>query len=59
MLYERFDKDNINDRRHGHDRNASVNKFIREKRKNTVNQNDTRNVSVSIENMLLVVFPFR
>ena len=48
-LYENFDSQNVSVRRHGHDRNASVNKFIREKRTATTNQNDAWHVSVSIE----------
>lgn len=48
-LYENFDVKNVKIRRHGHDRNASINKFVREKQINTVNQNDTWHVSVSIE----------
>ena len=48
-LYENLDAKIVSVRRHGHDRNASVNKFIREKRTTTTNQNDTRHVSVSIE----------
>ena len=49
VMYDNFDNQNIKIRRHGHDRNASVNKFVREKRTNTTNQNDTWHVSVSIE----------
>ena len=49
VMYEKFDTQDIKIRRHGHDRNASVNKFVREKRTNTTNQNDTWHVSVSIE----------
>ena len=49
VLYEKFDNQNVNVRRHGYDRNASVNKFIREQRKETSNRNDTWHVSVSIE----------
>ena len=49
VLYEKFDSENDNVRRHGHDRNAIVNKCIREKRTSTTNQNDTWHVYVSIE----------
>ena len=45
---ENFDQ-NVKVRSHGHDRNASVNKFIREDRHATVNQNDTWHISVFIE----------
>ena len=48
-LYDNFDAQNVTVRRHAHDRNASVNKFVREKRSATTNQNDTWHVSVSIE----------
>ena len=40
-LYKTLDEKNVLVRRHVHDRNASVNKFVREQRKTTVNQNDT------------------
>ena len=49
VMYDNFDNQNIMIRWHGHDRNASVNKFVLEKRTNTTNQNDTWHVSVSIE----------
>lgn len=51
-IYENFDTKGVHVRRHGHDRNASVNKFVREQRKSTVNQNDTWHVSVSVEKEL-------
>ena len=57
VMYGKFDSQNINIRRHGHDRNASVNKYIREKRTNTTNQNDTWHVSVSIEKEMKKVVP--
>lgn len=48
-LYEKFDSRNVDVRRHGHDRNASINRFIRGNRKNTTNQIDKWHVSVSTE----------
>ena len=47
-IYKTFDEQNVKVRRHVHDRNASVNKFVATERKATVNQNDTWHVSVSI-----------
>jgi len=47
-LYQRLDSQHIGVRRHGHDRNGSVNKFVREERPQTTNQNDTWHVSVSV-----------
>lgn len=51
-IYASLDANNVQVRRHAHDRNASINKFIREQRKSTINQNDTWHVSVSIEKQL-------
>lgn len=51
-IYEKFETKGIKVRRHGHDRNASINKYVRVEQPNTVNQNDTWHVSVSIEKEL-------
>ena len=48
-IYDNLDNKTVKVWRHGHDRNASVSKFIREKRTATVNQNDTWHVLVSVE----------
>jgi hypothetical protein len=51
-IYNKFDTKGVKIRRHVHDRNASINKYVREQRKYTVNQNDTWHVSVSVEKTL-------
>lgn len=48
-IYNHLNEMNVSVRRHGHDNNASINKYIRENHTDTENQNDTWHVSVSIE----------
>ena len=51
-IYRSFDGKKLKVRRHVHDRNASINKFVREKQIQTINQNDTWHVSVSIKKQM-------
>jgi hypothetical protein len=54
-LYDYFDSEiasfggPMNIELHAHDRNASVNKFIREERPETINQNDTWHAAKSVK----------
>lgn len=51
-IYAHLETKQINVRRHGHDRNTSVSKYIRENQQRTVNQYDTWHASVSLEKQL-------
>lgn len=50
-IYDKLDniEGGIYVKMHGHDRNMSVNKFLREQREDTVNQNDTWHMAKSFE----------
>jgi hypothetical protein len=60
-LYEYFDGDipsiggPVRVHIHAHDRNTSVNKFIRDERPNTLNQNDTWHAAKSVEKAISAV----
>lgn len=60
-LYEYFDSDIpsigglVRVHVHAHDRNASVNKYIREERPDTLNQNDTWHAAKSVERVINIV----
>ena len=54
-VYNSLQDKGVNVRRHVHDRNASINKYVREQQSSTTNQNDTWHVSVSVGKQLKAI----